>query len=84
MLLIRDFNLTFNNKNLNNPTCFQSTNPTCNYLSLTNKRSLFKNSDVLEVGISDHHSFIITALRTHLIKGNAKMRMYRYYKTFNI
>ena len=97
VMLIGDFNLTVNNKNLgvfmntfnlesliNKPTCFQSANPTCIDLILTNKKSLFKNSNVLEVGISDHHSFITTALRTQLIKGNAKMKMYRDYKTFNI
>ena len=91
------FQLTVNNKHLgvfmntfnlesliNKPTCFQSANPTCIDLILTNKKSLFKNSNVLEVGISDHHSFITTALRTQLIKGNAKMKMYRDYKTFNI
>ena len=76
-MLIGDFNLTVNNKNLgvfmntfyldsliNKATFFQSAYPTCIDLILTNKKSLFKNSDVLEVGISDHHSFITTALRT--------------------
>ena len=89
-MLIGDFNLTVNNKNLgmfmntfnldnliNKPTCFQSVNPTCIDLILTNNKSLFKNSNVLEVGISDYHSFITTALRTQFIKGNAKMKMYR-------
>ena len=52
-------------------------------LILTNKKNLFKNSNVLEIGISDHHSFITTVLRTQLIKGNAKMKMHRDYKTFN-
>ena len=69
VMLIGDFNLTVNNKNLrlfvnifnldsltNKPTCFQSANPTCIDLILTNKKNLFKNSNVLEVGISDHHS----------------------------
>ena len=64
-------NLTVNNKNLrvfmntfnldsliNKPTYFQSANPTCVDLILTNKKSLFKNSKFLEVGISDHHSSI--------------------------
>ena len=82
---IGGFNLTVNNKNLgmfmntfnldsliNKPTCFQSANPNCIDSILTNKKSLFKNSNVLEVGISDHHSFITTALRTQLMKGNAK------------
>ena len=79
------FTNTFNLDSLiNKPTCFQSPNPICIDLNVTNKKSLFKNSNVLEVGISDHHSFITTALRTQLIKENAKMKMYRDYKTFNI
>ena len=94
--LIGDFNLVVNNKYLgvftntfnlksliNKPTYFQSASPPCIDLILTNKKSFFKNSNVLEVGISDHHNFITTALRTQSIKGNAKMKMYRDYKTFN-
>ena len=82
------FQLTVNNKHLgvfmntfnlesliNKPTCFQSANPTCIDLILTIKKSLFKNSNVLEVGISDHYSSITTALRTQVIKRNAKMKM---------
>ena len=97
VMLIGDFNLTVNNKNLrvfmntfnldsliNKPTCFQSANPTCIDLILTNQKSLFKNSSVLVVGISNHRSFITTALRAQLIKGNVKMRMNRDYKTFKI
>ena len=96
-MLIGDFNLTVNNKNLgvfmntfnldsliNKPTCFQSANPTCIDLILTNKKAFFKNSNVLEVGISDHHSFITTALRNHLIKGNPKMIMYRDIKPLTL
>ena len=76
---------TFNLKSLiNKPTCFQSANPTCNDLILTNKKSLFRNSYVLVGWISDHHSLINTALGTHVIKWNVKMKMYRCYKTFNI
>ena len=74
----------FNLESLTNkPTCFQSTSPTCIDLILTNKKSFFKNPTVLEVGTSDHHSFITTALRTQVIKGNVKMKMCRDYKTFN-
>ena len=29
-----------------------------------------------EVRISDHHSFIVTALKSQLIKGNTKMKLY--------
>ena len=70
VMLIGYFNLTVNNLGvfmntfnldslINKPTCFQSANPTCIDLILTNKKSFFKNSNVLEVGISDHHSFIL-------------------------
>ena len=69
---------------INRPTCFESANPISIDLILTNKKSLFKNSNFLEVGISDYHSFIATALKTQLTKGNAKMKIYRDYKTFNI
>ena len=64
---------TFNLESLiKKPPYFQSTNPRCIDLILKNKKSLFKSTNVLEVGISYHHSFITTALRTQLIKGNAK------------
>ena len=45
-------------------------------LILNNKKELFKNCNVLEVGISDHHNFIVTALKSQLIKGNAKIKFY--------
>ena len=96
-MLIGDFNLTINNKSLENvmttfdleclikkPTCFQSSNPTCIDLILTNKKEFFKNTDVIEVGISDHHSLIVTALKSLLLKGNAKTKLYRDYNSFNI
>ena len=66
------------------PTCFQSSNPRCIDLILTNKNELFKNNDVFEVGISDHHSFIVTALKSHLLKVNAKTKLYRDYSSFNL
>ena len=66
------------------PTCFQSKNPSCIDLILTNKKGLFKNSHVLEVGISDYHSLIITALKKQLVKGNAKTKFYRDYSEFNM
>ena len=39
---------------------------------------------MLEVGISDHHSLIITALKSQLVKGNAKTKLYRDYSEFNM
>ena len=97
IMLIGDFNLTVNNKSfgvfmktfiletlISKPTCFQSRNQTCIDLTRKNQRGLFKNSNVLKVGVSNHHNFITTALRTQLVEGNAKMKMYRDYKAFNM
>ena len=66
------------------PTYFQSSNPRCIDLILTNKKELFKNNNVFEVGISDHHSFIAPALNSQLLKGNAKTKLYRDYSSFNL
>ena len=89
IMLMGDFKLTVENKNLEvfmrtfdmkclikRTTCFQSAKPNCIDLILTNKNELFKNSNVSKAGISDHHSFIVTALKSHLRKGNAKMKLY--------
>ena len=96
ILLIGDFNITINNKNLNtfmnvfdleslitSPTCFQSINPTCIDLILTNKKNLFMKSQTLEVGISDHHKLVLTILKSQFVKGNPKTNVYRNYKDFN-
>ena len=50
---------------------------------LTNKKESFKNTDVIEVGISDDHSLIVTALKSLLLKGNAETNLYRDYNSFN-
>ena len=97
VMFIGDFNLTVENNNLEvfintfdlecfikKPTCFQSTSPSCIDLILTNKKEFFKNSDVSEIGISDHHSLIVTVLRSQLVKGNAKTKLYRDYNSFDI
>ena len=96
-MLTGDFNMTIENKNLEvfmnsfgleclikKPTCFQSKNPNCIDLILANIKDLFKNSNGSEVGISDHHSLIITALKSQLVKGNAKTKLYPDYSEFNM
>ena len=88
-ILMGNFNLTVEDKNLevfmntfdmecliNKPTCFQSTKPNCIDLILTNKKEVFINSN--------HHSFIVTALKSQLIKGNGKMKLYRDYSSFEM
>ena len=42
------------------------------------------NNDLVEVGISDHHGLIVTALKSLLLKGNAKTKLYRVYSSFSI
>ena len=92
-----DFNLTVENKNfevfintfgmeclIKKPTCFQSAKLNCIDLILTHEKELFKNSNVLQVGISDHHSFIVTALKSQLIKSNAKIKLYHDYSSFQM
>ena len=66
------------------PKCFQFKNPSCIDLILKNKKYLFKHSNVLEVWISDHHSLIVTALKSQLVKGNAKTKLYCDYSEFNM
>ena len=96
-MLIGDFNLTINNKRIQNvmttfdleclikkPTCFQSSNPTCVDLILTSKKEFVKNTDVIEVGISNNHSLTVTVLKSLLLKGNAKTKLYRDCDSFII
>ena len=43
-----------------------------------------ENLNVLEVGISHHHSLLNSALKSHLLQGNSKMKMCHLYETSNI
>ena len=66
------------------PTFFQSSNPTCIDRILKNKKEFFKNTDVVEAGVFDHHSLIVTPLKSLLLKGNAKTKLYRDYSSFSM
>ena len=57
-------------------TCITKGHKSTTNLISTNKK--------LKNWISDHHSFIATALRSQLVKANAKMRLYLGYKAFKI
>ena len=85
-----DFNFTIENKHLGEllslfkiksltsyPTCFQSKNPTCIDLILTNQEDLCSNSNTCEVGISDHHHLVSTMLNKKTLKGSTKTSFYR-------
>lgn len=43
-----------------------------------------KHSEVNEVGISDHNSFVVTSSKSQLVKGNTKTKIYTDYSTFNM
>ena len=90
-----DFNLTIENKHLeellsifniksliSSPTCFQSINPTCIDLILTNQEDLLSNSNTCEVGISDHQHLVSTMINKKISKGSTKTLFNRDYKKF--
>ena len=73
ILLMGDFNLTVENKNLkellnllnlksliSSQTCIHSTNPSCIGLILTNQEDLLSDSNTCQVGISEHHHLAST------------------------
>ena len=78
------FNETLKLKNLlKEPTCFKSQNPSMIDLILTNHRSSFMKTAVLESGISDHHKIIFSILKHTFAKGPLKTICYRDLKNFD-
>ena len=78
------FNETLNLKNLlKEPTCFKSQNPSMIDLILTNHRSSFMKTAVLESGISDHHKIIFSILKHTFAKGLLKTICYQDLKNFD-
>ena len=88
--IIGDFNMTIGNHYFNdfmemfalsclisNPSCFQSINPTCIDLTLTNKPNLFKLSAKFETGPSDHHKLVSTIMKSDIFEGPPKKKIYR-------
>ena len=58
------------------PTCFQSINPTCTDLILTNKPNVFK--------LSANHKLISTIMKSSSFKRPPKKNIHRSYKNFSI
>ena len=54
---------------ISKPTCFQSINPTCIDLILTNKPNLSKLPPNFETYLSDHHKLISTIMKSGSLKG---------------
>ena len=67
---------------IEDPTFFNSSNPSCNRYFYTNKKTMFLNSSAVKTDISDHHSLICTMLRSSFCKGPTKFR-YRFYYNYN-
>ena len=93
--LLGDFNMTPEDKNLQNftdtcsldnlinePTCFKG-NPHCIDVILTNRKCYFKNTCVTETGISDFHKLTAVSLKSHILKSPPKVKHFRNYKSFH-
>ena len=64
-------------------TCFKISIATCNDLILPNKPKRFQNTRVTETGISDHHLFILSFLKTAFTKTPPNKLRCRKYKSFD-
>ena len=66
---------------INNFTCYKNPNkPTCIDLMLTNKPRFFKNSSLLETGLSDFHKITLRVIRSYFVKQTPKVVNYLDYK----
>ena len=79
------FNETYDLENLiNEATCFKNpSNPSSIDVMLTNDKSSYQNSVILETGLSDHHKMTITVLKASYIKKAPINISYRSYTNFN-
>ena len=58
--------------------------PTLDQSNFNKQERTFKNNDVFEVGIFDHHNFIVKTLKSQLLKENAKTKLYQDYNPFSL
>ena len=66
------------------PTCFKNPeSPKCIELILTNKPFSFKNTYVIEAGLSDFHKMIVAVMKMHFPKMKPQVVSYRKYKDFH-
>ena len=82
---MQEFLHCFSIKNLvKEPTCFKNVQkPTCIDLILTNRKSMFQHTKVVETGLSDFHKMTVTVLKTSFKKSPPKCITYRDLKKFN-
>ena len=65
-------------------TCFQSSNPSCIDLILTNQKNMYKLSNTFETGILYNRKLISTVAKSESFKGRPREKSYRSYRSFNI
>ena len=93
--LLRDFNVTPEDKNLqhftdtfslehliNEPTCFKGSR-SCIDLIITNRKSYFKKTCVTVTGISDFHKLATVSVKSKILKASPKIMSHRNYETFD-
>ena len=73
---------SFNLKSLiKNPRCFKNLdNPTCIDLILSNKKSVFQYSTIIEARLSDFHKLTVTVLKSYFKELESKKLTDRDYK----
>ena len=60
---LKDFMCSFDLESLiNSPTCYESVNPTCIDLILTNKKNQFMKPAMFKTGLCNHHKLATTIL----------------------
>ena len=79
---IYDFCNAYNLESLSNtPTYFKNPeNPSCIDRLLTNSKNNFDEAVVLESGLSDFHTLVVSVLKSYLKKEDPKVIIYRDYK----
>ena len=66
------------------PPCFKnSENATCIDLILTNKPLSFKNTYMIETGLSEFHKMIVAVIKMHFPKMKPQVASFRKYKDFH-
>ena len=83
--VIADFMFQFDAKNLiKDNTCFKNVeNPSCIDLFITNSPLSFQHTAAINVGCSDFHKMVITAMKTIFPKAKPKEVTYRNYAHFD-
>ena len=80
-----DFCGIYNFKNLvKKTTCYKNLdNPSCIDLILTNRQNSFRDTKVIETGLSDFHKLTATVLKVYFKKQPPKIISYIDYKNFS-